>query len=150
MNLVQLLVAVTLSAVVSVASAADGLITIKSPHGVKVTMDRLEDLVRARGLEVFARIDHAAGASTVGQSLRPTEVLIFGNPQGGTAFMQCGQTVGIDLPLKALVWVDASAQVWLGYNDPVYLGQRHAVVQCPVIAKLREALSGLAADAVAP
>ena len=76
-------------------------------------------------MTIFARIDHAAGAAKVGKKQRSTEVLIFGNPQGGTPFMECNQTVGIDLPLKALVWEDASGQVWLGYNDPAFLVQRH-------------------------
>lgn len=132
----------------SVASAADGLISVKSPHSAKITMDRLEGLVKQRGLNVFARIDHAAGAAKVGKSLRPTELLIFGNPQGGTPFMECAQSVGIDLPLKALVWEDSSAQVWLGYNDPAFLAQRHAVTQCPVVDALRKALAALADAAV--
>ena len=112
-------------------------------------MDRLEELVKQRGLDVFARIDHAAGATKVGKTLRPTEVLIFGNPQGGTPFMECAQSVGIDLPLKALVWEDASAQVWVGYNDPAFLAQRHGVAQCPVVENLRKALEGIASAAIA-
>jgi uncharacterized protein (DUF302 family) len=130
-----------------VASAADGLIAVKSPRGVDESMDRLEALVRLRGLNVFARIDHAAGASRIGASLRPTQLLIFGNPQGGTPFMQCAQEVGIDLPLKALVWEDAAAQVWIGYNDPGYLARRHGVESCPAVDGLRKALAGLV-DAV--
>ena len=106
-------------------------------------MDRFEAVVKERGLNVFARIDHAAGAAKVGKSLRPTEVLVFGNPQGGTPFMECEQTVGIDLPLKALVWQDASSQVWLGYNDPTYLAKRHTAGDCPVAGKLGEALAGM-------
>src|SRR5215468_8885956 len=86
------------------AMAADGLTTIKNSHGPKETMDRLEAAVKAKGLIIFARIDHAAGATEVGLSLRPTELLIFGNAKGGTPLMQSNQTVGIDLPLKALVW----------------------------------------------
>jgi len=142
--------ALVLWAFVSMASAADGLIALKSPHSAKVTMDKLEALVRQRGLNVFARIDHAAGAAKVGKVLRPTEVLIFGNPQGGTPFMECAQSVGIDLPLKALVWEDASAQVWLGYNDPAFLAQRHEVAQCPVVENLRNVLRALAEAAVSP
>jgi uncharacterized protein (DUF302 family) len=110
-------------------------------------MNRLEALVRQRGLNVFARIDHAAGASRIGASLRPAQLLIFGNPQGGTPFMQCAQEVGIDLPLKALVWEDAAAQVWIGYNDPGYLARRHGVPGCPAVDGLRKALAGLV-DAV--
>ena len=93
---------------------------------------------------------HAAVAAKIGKTLRPTEVLIFGNPQGGTPLMECAQTAGIDLPLKALVWEDASKQVWLGYNDPVYLAQRHGAPQCAVTENLRKALSGLAQAATAP
>jgi uncharacterized protein (DUF302 family) len=144
------LAALTLSAAATLASAADGLIDLKSPHNAKTTMDRLEAQVKERGLNVFARIDHAAGASKIGKTLRPTELLIFGNPQGGTPFMECAQTVGIDLPLKALVWDDVAGQTWLSYNDPAYLGQRHGAAQCPSVEGLRKALAGLAQAAVAP
>jgi uncharacterized protein (DUF302 family) len=143
------LIGVVLVAFGSFAAAADGLVEVKSPHSAKDTMNRLEDGVKQRGLTVFARIDHAAGATRVGKTLRPTEVLIFGNPMGGTPLMECAQTAGIDLPLKALVWEDASAQVWLGYNDPAYLAQRHGAAQCPAVEGLRKALAGLAEAAVA-
>ena len=133
-----------------IAVAADGLIAIKSPHSAKDTMNRLEKIVRQKGLDVFARIDHAAGAAKVGKTLRPTELLIFGNAQGGTPFIECAQTVGIDLPLKALVWQDASAQVWLGYNDSVYIAKRHDIPACAVAANLAKAVSSLAEAAVAP
>ena len=132
-----------------VTAAADGLVAVKSPHGAKDTMNRLEDVVKQRNLVVFARIDHAAGAQKVGKVLRPTEVLIFGNPQGGTPLMECAQSVGIDMPLKALVWEDAAAQVWLGYNDPGYLMTRHAVAQCPAAENVRKALAGIAEAATA-
>jgi uncharacterized protein (DUF302 family) len=105
--------------------AAPGLTTIRSHHGPKDTMDRLEAEVRAKGMTVFARIDHAAGASAAGLSLRPTEVLIFGNAKAGTPLMQSVQTAAIDLPLKALVWQDGSGDTWLSYNDPAWLAQRH-------------------------
>lgn len=149
MKLVLAVAAIALSVVLSAAHAADGLVTVKSPHGAKTTMDKLEELVKQRGLTVFARIDHAAGAAKVGKSLRPTEVLIFGDPQGGTPFMECAQSVGIDLPLKALVWEDAAGQVWLGYNDPAFLARRHGVAQCPAVENLRKVLAGLAEGAVA-
>lgn len=151
MQLLRTLLALAMSAVVPLANAgaADGLVVLKSPHGAKATMDKLEQVVKQRGLSVFARIDHAAGAARVGMTLRPTELLIFGNPQGGTPLMECAQTTGIDLPLKALVWEDASAQVWLGYNDPAFIAQRHAVPQCPAVETLRKALAGLAEAAVA-
>ena len=116
-----------LSGVVTLAAAADGLVAVKSPHSAKITMDKLEAVAKEKGLNVFARIDHAAGAAKVGKTLRATEVLVFGNPQGGTPFMECGQSVGIDLPLKALVWQDEASQVWVGYNDPAWIAQRHGV-----------------------
>ena len=150
MTVFRSLLAILLTSIASLASAADGLIAVKSPHNAIVTMSRLEDIVKQRGLTVFARIDHAAGAAKVGKTLRPTELLIFGNPQGGTPLMECAQSAGIDLPLKALVWEDASAQVWVGYNDPAYLAQRHGVAQCPVVENLTKALSSLAGAAVAP
>ena len=107
--------------------AADGLITIQSSYGPEDTMSRFEAEVRAKGMTVFARVDHAAGAAAVGLSLRPTEVLIFGNAKAGTPLMQSMQTIGIDLPLKALVWQDASGSTWLSYNDPSWLAKRHGL-----------------------
>ena len=131
------------------ATAADGVIAVKSPYDAKETMNRFEDFAKQRGLTVFARIDHAAGAAKVGKTLRPTEVLIFGNPQGGTPLMECAQSVGIDLPLKALVWEDEARQVWIGYNDTAYLAKRHGITQCPAVENIGKALSGLTAAAVA-
>jgi uncharacterized protein (DUF302 family) len=107
--------------------AADGLTTLSSSYGPKDTMNRLEAEVKAKGMTVFARIDHAAGASDVGQQLRPTEVLIFGNARAGTPLMQAAQSIGIDLPLKALVWQDAAGATWLAYNDPSSLAKRHGL-----------------------
>lgn len=150
MKLISLLFAALLVAFSNLAMALDGLVAVKSPHSVPATMDRFEALAKQRGLTVFARIDHAAGAAKIGKMLRPTQVIIFGNPQSGTPFMECAQTVGIDLPLKALVWLDASGQVWLGYNDPEYLARRHDAVKCPVVGNLHKALAALAEAAVAP
>jgi uncharacterized protein (DUF302 family) len=109
------------------AMAADGLVTIRSSYGPKETMDRLEAEVKGKGLTVFAHIDHAAGATAVGLSLGPTDLLIFGNAKGGTPLMQAVQTVGIDLPLKVLVWQDTAGQTWLSYNDPHWLAKRHRI-----------------------
>jgi uncharacterized protein (DUF302 family) len=150
MNIVRFVILFSALVFGTTAFAADGLISLKSPRSAPETMDRLEEIVTERGLNVSARIDHAAGAATVGKTLRPTEVIIFGNPQGGTPFMECAQSVGIDLPLKALVWEDESGQVWLGYNDPVYLGKRHGVPECPVIENLSKALAGIVETAVTP
>ena len=143
--------AAALSGVVGLAAAApDGLVAVKSSHSAQVTLDKLESVVKEKGLNVFARIDHAAGAAKVGKTLRPTAVLFFGNPQGGTPFMECGQSVGIDLPLKALVWQDEASQVWVGYNDPAWIAKRHGVESCAVVPNLQKALQGLTAAAVAP
>jgi uncharacterized protein (DUF302 family) len=150
MNLLKLAAVLALVTHAWLAQAADGLVALKSPHGAAETMNRLEAAVKQRGLNVFARIDHAAGAAKVGKTLRPTEVLIFGNPQGGTPLMECAQSAGIDLPLKALVWQDESKQVWLGYNDPAFLAQRHGAASCPVVENLRKALAGLAEAVVKP
>jgi uncharacterized protein (DUF302 family) len=105
----------------------EGLMTSPSRFGPEETMDRLEATLRASGAAIFARIDHAAGAASVGESLRPTAVLIFGNPKAGTPLMQAGQTIGIDLPLKVLVWQDAAGAVWLSHNDPAWLANRHGI-----------------------
>jgi uncharacterized protein (DUF302 family) len=132
--------------------AADGLVTIKSSFGPEETMNRLEAEVRAKGMTVFAHIDHAAGATTVGLSLRPTDVLIFGNAKGGTPLMQSVQTIGIDLPLKALVWQDASGATWLSYNDPAWLAHRHGIGEeaKPVLNALAAVLNALATKATTP
>ncbi len=105
----------------------DGLITLRSNHDAQATMDRLDAAVRAAGLTVFAQIDHAAGAAQAGLSLRPTAVLVFGNARGGTPLMQQKQTIGIDLPLKVLVWEDADGAVWLAHDDPRWLARRHGL-----------------------
>jgi len=120
--------------------AADGLITLRSSFGPEETMQRLEAEVRAKGLTVFAHVDHAAGAAAVGLPLRPTDLLIFGNSKGGTPLMQAQQSIGLDLPLKALVWQDEKGTTFLSYNDPHWLAQCHGLgdsTRAPV-----EAISG--------
>ena len=107
--------------------AVEGLITLRSNYGPKDTMDRLEAEVKAKGLTVFAHVDHAAGAAAVGLPLRPTDLLMFGNARGGTPLMQSAQTIGLDLPLKILVWQDAAGATWLSYNDPSWLAKRHGL-----------------------
>jgi uncharacterized protein (DUF302 family) len=127
--------------------AADGLITLRSDFGPKETMDRLDAEVRAKGMTVFAHIDHAAGASAVGMSLRPTDLLIFGAAKGGTPLMQSVQTIGIDLPLKALVWQDETGSTFLSYNDPAYFAHRHELNDTarPVVDAMSGALKVIAA-----
>lgn len=149
MNRLLASLCLALSCVALPVRAAEGLIEFKSPYPVAETLNRLEASAKQRGLKVFARIDHAAGAASVGKNLRPTELLIFGSPQGGTPLMECAQTVGIDLPLKALAWQDEKGQVWLAYNDPIYIAKRHGVTSCPAIAPIGKALSALVSEAVA-
>lgn len=149
MRIVQSFLIALLFAVSSPSFAADGLIAVKSPHSPKDTMDRLETAVKQKGMTIFARIDHAAGAAKIGKKLRPTELLIFGNPQGGTPLMECSQTAGIDLPLKALVWEDDSGQAWLGYNDASFLANRHGAPSCPVVENMKKAMAGFAQEATA-
>ncbi len=132
----------------SLAIADNGITTIKSVHDVKVTADRLEKSLKIKGMTVFTRINHAEGAQKVGNKLRPTELIIFGNPKVGTPLMQCGQSVAIDLPQKALIWEDEKGQVWLSYNDPKYLAKRHDLKGCDeVIKKIENALGNFAAAA---
>ena len=149
MTALRSLLAALLVLLGSRVTAAEGLTALKSPYDARETMNRFEELAKQRGLMVFARIDHAAGAAKVGKTLRPTEVLIFGNPQGGTPLMECAQTAGIDLPLKALVWEDEARQVWLGYNEAAYVAQRHGAAPCPAAGNIDTALSTLAAAVVA-
>src|ERR1700722_3735855 len=104
--------------------AAAGLITLRSRFGPEDTMNRFEAAVRARGMTVFAHVDHAAGAAAAGLSLHPTEGILFGNARGGTPLMQSAQTIGIDLPMRALVWQDNGGDTFLSYNDPKWLAQR--------------------------
>jgi len=126
---------------------AEGLTTVPSRFGAKETMNRLAAAVTAKGMTVFARIDHAAGAAAAGMALRPTELLIFGNAKGGTPLMQAEQAIGIDLPLKALVYENAAGKVWLAYNDPHWLAARHGLGAAAVVAGMTAALGAVAAEA---
>lgn len=119
------------------------MIALKSTYSAKETMDRMEGAAKAKGQMTFARVDHAAGAAKAGKTLRPTEVLIFGNPVGGTPLMECAQSMGIDLPQKALVWEDGAGQVWIAYNDPAFLASRHGMPECAPIASLQKALAAM-------
>ena len=134
MQIARCLLAFSLMTYVSVAVGANGLVVLPSPYSVDQTMQRLEQEVAKRDLNVFARIDHAAGAARAGAELRPTVLLVFGNPKGGTPFMQCQQTIAIDLPLKVLVWEDA---------------RRHGATDCPIAGKLAKALDDIARATVA-
>ena len=121
-----------------------GLIVIRSSHSVAATLDKLEAIVTKKGFTVFARIDHAAGARKVGKSLRPTQLLIFGNPKVGTALMSARQSVGLDLPIRVAAWEDEDGGVWVGYNDPAWLASRYGIKgRDKVIAKMTGALAKL-------
>ena len=112
----------------SAALAADnGIVSRPSRYSVQDTVDRLEAVVKAKGVTVFARIDHSGEAQKAGLTMRPTQLLIFGNPKAGTALMNAAPSVAIDLPLKALAWEDETGQVWLSFNSPAYLQQRHGL-----------------------
>jgi uncharacterized protein (DUF302 family) len=104
-----------------------GLVTIPGKHSVPDTLARLESVVKARGLRVFARIDFSGDAAREGLTLQPMVQLVFGSPKAGTPLLAAAPTVGIDLPLKILIWEDADGGVWLSYNDPDALAQRHSV-----------------------
>jgi len=127
----------------------DGLIILASSADPTQTLDRLEAAVTKRGMTVLAHIDHAEAAAKVGLELRPTTVLIFGNPRAGTPLMQSAQTMGLDLPLKALVWQDAAGRTWFGYNDPVWLAHRHGADagNDEILKTMAAALAAVAAEA---
>ncbi len=126
------------------ASAADGVIRIKSTNSFESTVNKLVAALNAKGMTVFAQIDHSAGAKKVGLELLPTKVIIFGNPKVGTHFMKCAQSAGIDMPLKALVTEDADGNTWYSYNDPTYLAKRHGAEGCEILGKMTKALGAFA------
>jgi len=105
----------------------NGMIIKSSMNSVTKTIDRLEEVLKSKGITIFLRLDHAAGAQKVGNQLRPTQLLIFGNPKLGSPLMMSKQSIGIDLPLKAVAWEDAEGKVWLGYNTPDFLSKRHHI-----------------------
>ena len=126
--------------------AVEELTTIQSGFAPEATLKRLEAELTARGLAIFARFDHAAGAAAAGLPLRPTTVVVFGQAKGGTPLMQAAQTIGIDLPLKALDWQDDEGRTWLSYNEPDWLARRHGLdgPAEPAVAALSSALRAIA------
>lgn len=137
---------------VAQATAPTGLIVKSSPHSVDETETRFKKILEAKGLNLFATVEHDANASGVGLDLRPTRVVIFGNPKIGTPLMQCQQTMAIDLPQKLLIWEDEGGETQLAYNDPQYLGGRHRLNGCGVetIKTVSGALNNLTNAAIAP
>lgn len=133
------------------ATADNGLVSIKSAHSVPDTVQRLIAALAEKGMKVFLTVDHAAGARSVGTELRPTVLVVFGNPKVGSGLMAEAQSAGIDLPQKALIWKDASGQVWYSYNRPDYLAERHGLPpDMALLKKVERALAGFADAATAP
>jgi uncharacterized protein (DUF302 family) len=125
----------------------DGLVSVDSKYSARETMERLLAALPARNMTVFGRVDHAANATAAGMALRPTELIIFGNPKGGTVLMQDRQRAGIDLPLKALVWEDADGKAWITYNDPAWIARRHGLDNDAAIEVMAKAMNAIAQDA---
>lgn len=117
------------------AHATDGLVAVPCLQTATLCLDRLEALAQARGLKIFLRVDHAAGAASIGETLRPTELLIFGHPKGGTPLLKCSQAYGISLPLHVLAWEDSKGKRWIGYRDPAGVAQSHPDAACNAILK---------------
>ena len=130
------------------AYATEGLIDVKSSFGVEETGDRLDNVLKEKGMTVFNRIKHSDAAKNVGIELRETELIIFGNPKVGSPLMKCQQSVAIDLPQKVLIWKDREGNVWISYNNPRYLEKRHNISNCEaVISKIEKALAGISKTA---
>ena len=128
----------------SYINATESLISVESKFTAEETANRFESILKSKGLTLFARINHQKNAASVNLKLRETEVIIFGNPKAGTPLMQCSQEVGIDLPQKMLIWKDSKNKVWLSYNNPEYLKERHNLQGCDkVISKISKILSAL-------
>jgi uncharacterized protein (DUF302 family) len=134
----------------SIAGAADDwVVAKKSPHSVAATLDRLSEVLTARGIGIAARVDHAAAAQKIGQPLKPTQVLIFGNPKLGTPLMQSNRRIGLDLPMKVLAWEDDGGQVWVAYAKPEALKSDHAISgRDEVFREMAQALDKLTDEAV--
>lgn len=146
------LIIIALMAVIpfSVIASEDGLISKKSNHSVKVTLDRLENILKKKGITIAMRWSHDEGGKKVGIPLRPTELLVFGNPKLGTHFFTSNQTAGIDLPMKALAWQDKDGTVWLTYNDPSYIAGRHNINnRAEIVNKMTGALDKMTNAAIA-
>ena len=138
-------VLLSLSSTTVYANETNGIIKIKSAHSVSQTINKLEAVLTKKGMTIFKRVDHSAGADKVGLQLRSTELLIFGNPKVGTPLMQCSQTAALDLPQKALAYKDEKGQVWLAYNDPLFMAKRHNLKNCDAaVQKVTNALAKFA------
>ncbi|MFP4346313.1 MAG: DUF302 domain-containing protein [Anaerolineales bacterium] len=144
------LLGLALSGTAHAQEGVRGLVVVDSPYDVAETVSRAQDAMEERGLTIMMTVDHGANAEGADLELRPTQLIVFGNPQLGTQLMQAGQSVGIDLPQKMLVWEDAEGQVHLAYNDPQYLAQRHNLSGVDeVLSTISGALSAIAEEATA-
>lgn len=141
------LTALSIVFLVQPAFGQDGMVVLPSVHAAQTTMDRLEAIAKARDLKIFARIDHAAGARSIDQALRPTELLIFGHPKGGTPLLQCDQRYGFELPLRVLAWEDAQGRNWLGYKAPAAYAKPADPACEAALKRLVGALDGMAREA---
>jgi len=143
-----LLVVITLLLSFGANAADNGMVSKPSSYSAPATLDRLETVVRAKGLTVFARIDHSGEAEKVGLKMRPTQLLIFGNPKTGTALMISSPSIAIDLPLKALVWQDAEGRVWLSYNAPDWIAARAGLgaTSASTVTAMTKALAAIAEE----
>lgn len=131
-------------------NAEKGLVTMQSNHSVQDTADKLVAIIESKGMKVFARVDHQKNAQSVNLALRPTQVIMFGNPKAGTPLMNCEQSVAIDLPQKILISEDTNKKVWLSYNNPEYLKTRHNIKGCDSeIASISKALDSVSKAAIA-
>jgi len=143
-----LIILLSLTCTTVYAGETNGIIKIKSAHTVPETINKLEAVLTKKGMTIFKRVNHTAGADKVGLQLRSTELLIFGNPKVGTPLMQCSQTAALDLPQKALAYKDENGQVWLAYNDPAYMAKRHDIQGCEkAVQKVTNALAKFASIA---
>jgi uncharacterized protein (DUF302 family) len=140
----RFLLATSITLALATPATADNLVAKRSAHGVADTMNRLEAAVKEQGIAVLARVNHAAAAQKVDMTLRPTELLIFGNPKLGTPLMQSQQRAGLDLPLKALVWQDEQGQTWIAYRAPAALAAEHGIRdRDPIVQKMTSVLEEL-------
>jgi uncharacterized protein (DUF302 family) len=144
-KMIKLILTILAVLIMSVpAYAVEGMIDVKSSFGVKETEDRLENVLKEKGMTIFNRVKHSDAAKNVGVELRETELIIFENPKVGSPLMKCEQSVAIDLPQKALIWKDGEGTVWISYNNSRYLEERHTISNCEeVISKIEKALAGI-------
>lgn len=129
------------------AGEDSGLITVESFFSVEKTVERLTKAMQEKGLKIFNTIDHQKGAESIGETLNPTTLIIFGSPKVGTSLMKCSQTAGLDLPLKMLVWENDEGDVFLTYQSASSMAARHDAEDCPVVRNMTKALAGLATSA---